>query len=558
MPWKWRRVVLSLLLSTLLALVAHAGGGPQNVAVVVNPNDPDSLAIANYYIELRHIPPTNVFYIPWRADLNATTGVQFRDRLLKPLLTQMDERGVRNQIHFLAFSSGFPYLVDCAQLFPGEQFPPQARPLVSLTAAGFFYQHIQNAELAMFGIAANEYFSPAVNGVTTSRAFAAASQEQGPPKHFLCTALGVTLGHGNTGSEITAALRRAKEADGKKPRGTIYYMQNKDVRSRVRDGDYAAAVRELAALSVKAAILPGVAPPNKPDVAGLTTGAANVDLKGSGSKLLPGALVDNLTSAGGQMLVRQEANPQTRISEYIRLGAAGASGAVIEPYAIPHKFPSAALHVHYARGCSLAEAYYQSVQAPFHLLIIGDPLCQPWAVAPSVAVSGIADAAPLTGTATIAPSAKYPDARKASRFELYVDGIRTESVDAGDRFELDTTKLANGVHELRVIAVDNTPIAVQGAWMAAIQVQNGDGSLKLQPDGPLRTPLAGAVTLEVASSAKADAHIMHNGRRVAAVAGGTGKVEIAAKLLGKGRSHIYAVQAGAAPLRSQPVVVEVQ
>jgi hypothetical protein len=375
---------------------------------------------------------------------------------------------------------------------------------------------------------------------------------------LLCTALGVTLGHGNTGSEITAALRRSKEADGKKHRGTIYYMQNKDVRSRVRDGDYAAAVRELAALSVKAAILPGVAPPNKPDVAGLTTGAANVDLKGSGSKLLPGALVDNLTSAGGQMLIRQEANPQTRISAYIRLGAAGASGAVIEPYAIPHKFPSAALHVHYARGCSLAEAYYQSVQAPFHLLIIGDPLCQPWAVAPTVAVSGVADGGKLTGTATITPSAKYPDARQASRFELYVDGMRTESVDAGERFDLDTTKLADGAHELRVVAVDNTPIAVQGAWMAAVQVQNGDGSLKLQPEGPVRAPLDGAVTLEVGSSAKADAHIMHNGRRVGAVAGGTGKVEIAAKLLGKGRSHIYAVQAGAAPLRSQPIVVEVQ
>jgi uncharacterized protein (TIGR03790 family) len=557
---QFRRLIcgLSLFIAICAPGVLHAGGGPQNVAVVVNPNDPESLAIANYYVELRSIPPTNVFHLPWRADLNATTGVRFRDQLLKPLLAQIEQRGTGDQIHFLAFSPGFPYLVDCAQLFPGEKFPPQARPVVSLTAAGFFYQHIQDADLAMFGIEANDYFAQAIHGVTRSRSFVCASRDNASTKHFLCTALGVTHGHGNSGSEITACLRRSKEADGAKHRGTIYYMQNKDVRSRVREGEFAAAVRELAAVGVKAVVLPGIAPANKPDVAGLTTGAANVDLQASGSRLLPGALVDNLTSAGGQMLIRAEGNPQTRISEYIRLGAAGASGAVIEPYAIPHKFPSAALHVHYARGCSLAEAFYQSVQAPFHLLIIGDPLCQPWAVAPKVTVSGVADDAELSGTVSLAPAAQYPDARKASRFELYIDGVRNQAVAAGKSFTVDTSKLADGFHELRVVAIDNTPIEVQGFWRSDVRVKNGDGILELKPGGTIRAGESETISMEVSSSSSADVQLMHHGRRIGAVAGGSGPVSFDAKLLGKGRSLIHAEQSGAEPLRSRPIVVEVR
>ena len=54
----------AMLVAFLTACVVHAGGGPQNVAVIVNPANPDSLQVANAYIELRQIPKSNVFYIP--------------------------------------------------------------------------------------------------------------------------------------------------------------------------------------------------------------------------------------------------------------------------------------------------------------------------------------------------------------------------------------------------------------------------------------------------------------------------------------------------------------
>ena len=60
---------------------------------------------------------------------------------------------------------------------------------------------------------------------------------------------------------------------------------------------------------------------------------------------------------------------------------------MIEPYSIQAKFPHPGIHVHYCRGASLAEAFYQSVNAPYQLLVVGDPLCQPWATIPQVAAT---------------------------------------------------------------------------------------------------------------------------------------------------------------------------
>ena len=53
------------------------------------------------------------------------------------------------------------------------------------------------------------------------------------------------------------------------------------------------------------------------------------------------------------------------------------------------KFPLPSIQLHYVRGCSLAEAFYQSVSGPYQLLIVGDPLCQPWAVIPKITVAGV-------------------------------------------------------------------------------------------------------------------------------------------------------------------------
>ena len=132
----------------------------------------------------------------------------------------------------------------------------------------------------------------------------------------------------------------------------------------------------------------------KRDVLGLSTGIATFSWTATGSKIVPGAICENLTSYGGMILDE----PQTKLAEFLRNDAAGSSGTVIEPFAIQAKFPHPLIHAHYASGCSLAEAYYQSVEGPFQLLIVGDALCQPWATPPVLQVKGIAEGEKIKGT----------------------------------------------------------------------------------------------------------------------------------------------------------------
>ena len=78
-----------------------------------------------------------------------------------------------------------------------------------------------------------------------------------------------------------------------------------------------------------AEILEGTVPLNRKDVQGVVMGTAVFDWKASGSTILPGAICDNFTSFGGVMT---QGAGQTPLSEFLRYGAAGASGTVTEPY----------------------------------------------------------------------------------------------------------------------------------------------------------------------------------------------------------------------------------
>ncbi len=87
---------------------ARAGGGPENILLVVNSADSDSLTIANHYIQLRQIPPSNVMYLNWRGSPAKTDINTFREKILMPLLGEMDTRKISAQIDYVVYSSGFP------------------------------------------------------------------------------------------------------------------------------------------------------------------------------------------------------------------------------------------------------------------------------------------------------------------------------------------------------------------------------------------------------------------------------------------------------------------
>lgn len=356
-------------------------------------------------------------------------------------------------------------------------------------------------------------------------------------QYLLSTMLGVTSGRGNSVSEVLSALRRSVQADGTQPEGTIYLMVNGNVRSTTRQGVFSATKAALAELGVKAEIVQGTIPKQRDDVQGCVVGTAGFDWKSSGSQILPGAICEHLTSFGGMM---RERAGQTPLSEFIRYGAAGSSGTVTEPFAIQAKFPFPFIHVHYARGCTLAEAFYQSVRGPYQLLIVGDPLCRPWAKLPQVAVPEIKPHQKLAGFVTFHPEVTDRPAEEIDRYELFLNGQLVGTCEAWGEFDIDTTLFPDGHHELRVVAVTRDALATRGGAILPVRFANFPQQFAVEPlpeelawDQPLRlsAKLPGARQIRFFLGKDA----------IGSISGEEGSVEIPAEQLGPGPIEIQPI-----------------
>ncbi|MFQ5845057.1 MAG: tetratricopeptide repeat protein, partial [Planctomycetota bacterium] len=257
--------------------------------------------------------------------------------------------------------------------------------------------------------------------------FAAARKEAGGAldRTYLAVMLGYTGVRGNSVPEILTYLRAAAMSDGTRPEGTVYICKNGDIRSRTREPFFASTVAALQRLGRRAEILEpgkdgqtGVLPVGKKDVIGAVIGKAGFSWKSSNSRILPGAICEHLTSFGAAF----RSPGQTKLSELLRYGAAGTSGTVVEPMAIWRKFPHPFLHAYYAEGCSLAEAFYQSVAGPYQLLIVGDPLARPFAHFARAKLDKPSDLLPWKGKVRIQARVEPAENRAVARVELWVDG----------------------------------------------------------------------------------------------------------------------------------------
>lgn len=556
-----------------LAGVARAGGGPENLFLVVNPASADSLAVANTFTALREVPPINVFMLPWKGSVDSVSIATFREEILGPILRAIDARRLSTQIDCIVYSCDFPWKVDYADELPGELKTKDQFPSASLTGMTMLHAAVTSGAPLWLAQESNLYFRPVdTHGVPTeTRGFRSwygwgrdgALLEAGGIRYMLSAMLGVTAGRGNTVAEINAYLKSAASADGTRPPGTIYFMTNSDVRTTTRSGPFPEIVRALDKLGVKAEIVSGALPERKRDVAGLMAGTPTFDWRASGCAVVPGAICENLTSFGG---IFTPSAGQTPLSEFLRAGAAGSAGTVTEPFSLQAKFPHPAIQVHYVRGASLVEAFYQSVQAPYQLLVVGDPLCQPWATIPVVEVVSAADSkvlepgAVVSGTLALEPRASGAGEAGADRFALYVDGLRVGQAGLGEKLVLDTTPMADGHHEIRVVATAATTVETQGRRIIPVMVANQGRALQLSVDPPRVEP-GGTVRIGVRGTGIDSAIVFATGRVLGRTNSAEAVIEVPADLLGRGRVTIRATGKGgqrpADCVNAEPVTLQV-
>jgi hypothetical protein len=193
-------------------------------------------------------------------------------------------------------------------------------------------------------------------------------------------------------------INKARAATGTKPQGTIYTVLANDGGGTAPRGDARAPqvigaagdrIRALLPMNVKL-----VVQDNRKGCAGECAGNELVGKSdvlayfGSMYKIaqwgtntvLPGAYADNLTSTSGNLPTGQG---QTPITAFL---PSATSGTVAEPWASTSTNTARQFMrvdtfsvAYFGQGQSFAQAAYRAVERPWRLLIIGDPLCAPYA-----------------------------------------------------------------------------------------------------------------------------------------------------------------------------------
>lgn len=570
-------------LGGLFAPAVMAGGGPETSLLVVNAGSPASLQVANTWIRQRAIPEHHVLWLDGLPAGDTIDVETFRRQVLAPVRAHLEASGLEHEVDLVAFSAGFPYAVgfrkdEAAHGLKKDLLRGDAG---SLTGMSFFARKVEAGVVDYLTPHANHYARRPLGmpvGMLSSRAgrerdevvaVAALRLEsargfrsryrwgRGPgltgmeesDRYRLAVMLGYTGLRGNSVPEIEGYLTRAAASDGTQPAGTVYLMHNRDIRSRTRQHLFASTIAALAARGRRGEVLGGAQrgqngrePRDKADVIGVVAGTRDFDWAGSRSVFLPGAIAESLTSYAGHFAY----SSQTKLSEFLRQGAAGSSGAVREPYALVEKFPLPQMHAHYAEGVSLAEAFFLSVLSPYQLLVVGDPLARPFAQFAEVSlpglegVGGAEDA--VRGVLRLQPRVREAPGRPIERLELWVDGLPIGDAALGEALVLDTRTLADGAHDVRVVAVEAGLIETRSFVRQTLWVDNA-GRRVTPTDAPTSVRFGEMLTVAGEAPGARRVRIEHLGRRLAEtmVRDGRWQVAVPAARLGLGAVDLRAV-----------------
>ncbi len=396
--------ILSVIKLLFSAGNLFAGGSGLNVVVVVNQDSTNSVQLGNYYCEQRQVPPQNVLRVNWTGGNISWDEANFESVLLNPFRTMVSSRGLTNQIDFVVLSMDLPFQVG-------------GNGGVNSTTSALFYgfkpdgcttncpEGIPSCNLP--GNSANAYagsediFRNVAPGTGSTNFLAVMLTSDSLANAKLVVDHGVM----SDGTFPTQTVLLAKSSDTAR---NVRYQNFDDTvfNTRIR-GNY--PVMRVNSDS----------PLGQTNLLGYENGLYQFTI--SSDAFVPGAMADSLTSFGGIIF---GPNDHTTSLAFLNAGAIGSYGTVVEPCNYLEKFPSSQNYFYQARGFSLAESYYQSLQNPYQGLLLGEPLAAPFALPASASWSNLTANALLTGTTNLsvrfmAGGAQHP----VQQVDLFLDGI---------------------------------------------------------------------------------------------------------------------------------------
>lgn len=337
-------LILSLLPSLALAqslqqpVLTHfsqPGLSADQLGVIVNDDDPDSVAIAAYYLEKRSIPAANLIHVRFKPGSSRMSREAFIN------IKRRVDRATPKAVQAFALTWAQPYQVDCMSI-------------TSAFAFGFDPAYCANT---CQPTRPSPYFNSSV-----ARPYATYTMR---PTMSLAAA---------SVADAKRLIDRGVASDHSNPAGTAYLLSTSDKARNVRAAGFDELRTQMHAI-IPTEIVQADTLARKKDVMFYFTGLTQVPALDSNT-FLPGAIGDHLTSAGGVLF----GGSQMSSLKWLEAGATGSYGAVVEPCNYPNKFPvPAVVMAHYLMGETLIEAYWKSVQMPGQGLFIGEPLARPFA-----------------------------------------------------------------------------------------------------------------------------------------------------------------------------------
>lgn len=342
------RTVATVLLSCALLCKMQAGGSGLNTVVVVNLNSSNSCELGNYYCQYRQVPPGNVLRINWSGANTLWTSNDFQTNLVIPLLNMLAAGKLTNQIQYVVLSMDIPFQTSFGST------------VNSTTSALFYGLRLGNG---------NDPFGVTNSYAASEAAFAASPPAGAPGYSFLATM--ITAG---SLAQAEQLVGRGVAADYTHPQQPVVLAKSSDPLRNIRYPYFDNAIFNVNILGVSSILRTNSDLVWWPSAClGYETGLAQYNVWQGG--LVPGSIADSLTSLGGVIF---GANSQTNLLAFISAGASGSYGTVAEPGNDAQKFPNPQVYFYQARGFNLAEGYYQSLNAPYLGLIVGDPLASPF------------------------------------------------------------------------------------------------------------------------------------------------------------------------------------
>ena len=338
-----------VLASCALVCKLQAGGSGLNTVVVVNQASSNSCELGNYFCEQRQVPPQNVLYINWSGGNTQWTSNDFQTDLVIPLLNMLAARQLTNQVDYVVLSMDIPFQTSFGSA-------------INSTTSALFYGSRQGDGSDLLGVT-NSY-------AASESSFGQATTVGAPGYSFLTTMITA-----NSLAQAEALVDQGVASDGTFPQQPAILAKSPDTARNIRYPYFDNAIFNANILGVSSILRihsDSVWWPN--GCLGYETGLAQFSVPLD--TFVPGSLGDSLTSFGGIIF---GPNDQTSLLAFINAGAAGSYGTVAEPEDDTQKFPNPQVYFYQARGFSLAESYYQSINAPYLGLTVAEPLAAPFA-----------------------------------------------------------------------------------------------------------------------------------------------------------------------------------